>query len=320
MRKIMYTALALVIVGVIGVIMSINTSGVEAFTFSSVDVHEKKDVSAKDISNIIIDSPTVDVKVQPTSGNKIEADFSGKVGKKSKDLYKLDIDEDGDTVTITMEKENKFQFMMFNFTKVSLNVKVPEKVYHSIEIAAASADISLDKMEAKKLAIETQSGDIDVRDAAIEDTLTLKASSGDIIAKDNRANRLSIESSSGDIRINDHEAKEVELFTSSGDIVSDYLVSENIKMNTSSGDIFVKTKEMKGNVALESSSGDIDVSFTNPANSMKVDYKSSSGDGTANIDKMNYSEKSEHRIVGQIGDGNLKLTARTSSGDFKVTD
>lgn len=320
MRKLMYGALALVIVGAIGLILSINTSGVEAFTFSSVDVHETKDVSAKGISNIRIDSPTVDVKVQPTSGDKIEADFSGKVGKKSKDLYKLDIDKDGDTVKIKMEKEDKFQFMMFNFTKVRLNIKVPDKVYDSIEIVAASGDIALDKVEAKEVTVDTQSGDIDVRDVAVEDTLVLKASSGDITANGNRSDRLDIDTSSGDIKLKDNEAKKADVYTSSGKIVSDDLVSEDIKMNTSSGDIVVTAEEMTGNVSLESSSGDIDVSFAKTASSMKVDGKTSSGDATANLDGMNYSEKSEHQIIGQIGDGNFKLTARTSSGDFNIND
>lgn len=316
----MYGALGLVVIGVIGVIMSINTSGVEAFTFSSVDVHETKEVSAKGVSTIVIDSPTVDVKLQPGNGDKIEADFSGQVGKKSKDLYKLDLDKDGDTVRITMEKEDKFQFMMFNFTKVSLNVKVPQQVYDSIEITAASGDIALKEIKAKELSVVTESGDIKVSDAAAEGALTLQASSGDITANGNSSNTLDIESSSGDVEIKDNVAKATDVYTSSGEILSDGLVSEDIKMNTSSGDMVVTLEEMTGNISLESSSGDIDVSFAQPATSMKVDFKSTSGDATADLDEMNYSEKSEHRILGQSGEGKFKLTARTSSGDFNVKD
>lgn len=320
MRKIMYGALGLVVIGVIGVILSINTSGAEAFTFSSVDVHESKDVSAKGINNIVIDSSSVDVNIQPANVDKIEADFSGQVGKKSKDLYKLDMDKDGDTVKITMDKKDKFQFMMFNFTKVSLNVKVPQQLYNSIEIEAASADITLDEVEAKEVVIETQSGDIEVSDASAEDTLALQASSGDITVNGTRSNTLDIQSSSGDIEMKNNEAKTADVKTSSGEIHSDDLVSDDIKMNTSSGDIVVTAEEITGNVLLESSSGDIDVSYTKPATSMKVDYKSSSGDGTADLDVMNYSEKSEHRIAGESGDGKFKLTARTSSGDFTIKD
>jgi lia operon protein LiaG len=320
MRKIMYGALGLVLIGVIGVIMSINTSGVEAFTFSSVDVKDTKDVSAKGVKNIVIDSSSVDVNIQPGSGDKIEADFSGQVGKKSKDLYKLDIDKDGDTVKITMDKKDKFQFMMFNFTKVSLNVTVPQQVYEDIEINGASADISIEEVEAKELAIETESGDIEASDVVVKGALVLKASSGDITANGNSSKTLDIETSSGDMKLKDNQAKVTNFSSSSGDIVSDDLISDNIKMNSSSGDIVVSAEEMTGNVSLESSSGDIDVSFAKAAPSIKVDYKSSSGDGKANLDDMNYSDQSENRIVGQRGDGKFKLTARTSSGDFTIKD
>ena len=131
---------------------------------------------------------------------------------------------------------------------------------------------------------------------------------------------MKMETSSGDIAAKDNEAKIIDLFSSSGDITSDNQVLEDTKMETSSGDIDVKTEEVKGNVSLEASSGDIDVKLTKAPASLIVDYKGGSGDGTANIDGMNFSEKSEDRIVGQTRDGNFKLTARTSSGDFKIKD
>ncbi|WP_338450089.1 DUF4097 family beta strand repeat-containing protein [Niallia oryzisoli] len=318
MRKIIYGALGLVLIGVIVLIMELNTSDIEAFTFSSVDVHETRDVSAEGIRNILIDSPAVDVNVQPTSDDKIEAVFSGKVGKKSKDLYKLDFDKDGDTVKISMEKENKFQFMMFNFTRVSLNIKVPEKVYHSIKLNAASGDMAVDEVEAKKLTIETKSGDIEVSDVRTEDTLSLTTSSGDIAANNNHSKRMEMETSSGDITTKDNVAKGSDLLASSGDIISDNQALEDSKIHTSSGDISVEMDELKGNIELKASSGDIDVNFTKAPTSLTLDYKSSSGEGTAHIDDMKYSEKSEHRMIGEIGDGHVKLTARTSSGDFQL--
>ncbi|WP_129727380.1 DUF4097 family beta strand repeat-containing protein [Ectobacillus funiculus] len=111
---------------------------------------------------------------------------------------------------------------------------------------------------------------------------------------------MKMETSSGDIAAKDNEAKIIDLFSSSGDITSYNQVLEDTKMETSSGDI--------------------DVKLTKAPASLVVDYKGGSGDGTANIDGMNFSEKSEDRIVGQTGDGNFKLTARTSSGDFKIKD
>lgn len=317
MRKIMYGALIFVLIGVLGVIITLNNSGVEAFTFSSVDVNEKQEVSSKGVSNIIIDS-AVDVNVIPTKKNLIEVEFSGKVGKKSKALYKLNIDEDGDSVEITMEKKNKFQFMMFNFTRVSLTVEVPEKMYDSLQIKASSGDIAVEEIDVKEMTIETQSGDIEIMNSMIKGSLNLEASSGDVRVKDTTGNVIDIQTSSGDITAINNKAKEIELLTSSGDIDSNNQVSEKMNMNTSSGDIIVDAKEISGDISMEASSGDIDVSFVHVPESLAVDFKSNSGDGNATMEGMKFTEKSEHRILGEIGVGGYQITARTSSGDFKI--
>ncbi|MEH7384358.1 DUF4097 family beta strand repeat-containing protein [Bacillus sp. JJ1521] len=318
MRKIMYGALILVLIGVLGVIITLNNSGVEAFTFSSVDVNEKQEVSAEGITTIIIDSPSVDVNVIPTKKDQVEVEFSGKVGKKSKALYKLDIDEDGDTVEISMEKKNKFQFMMFNFTRVSLNIKVPEKMYDSIQINASSGDIVVEEMNSKEMVIITESGDIEIMKSVIKGSLNLEASSGDVKVKDTVGNVIDIETSSGDITAIKNEAKEIEFLTSSGDIESNNQSSEKMNINTSSGDITIDAEEITGNISMEASSGDIDVSFVQIPEALAVDYKSSSGDGIANIEGIKFSEKSDHRILGEIGVGGYQITARTSSGDFEI--
>ncbi|MFS0862681.1 DUF4097 family beta strand repeat-containing protein [Fredinandcohnia sp. 179-A 10B2 NHS] len=319
MKKIMYGALLLVMVGVLGLIISVNTSGVEVFTFSSVEVDEKQEVPAEGVKKIVIDSPSVDVNVTPGNGDEIYVEFTGKVGKKSKALYNLDINEDGDTVEITMEKENKFQFMMFNFTKVSLNVEVPEKVYEELQINAASGDIVVDEVNAQELTIETHSGDIDVKNGEGIGKLVVKASSGDVLVNDVFVeNKLEIKTSSGDIVATDNQAKVIELLASSGDISTTNLNSKEVTINTSSGDIEVEAVEVTGDLILEASSGDIDVEFLKTPASLAVDFRGGSGDGDANIEGMEFSEKTEHRIIGEIGSGEYKLNVRTSSGDFTV--
>ncbi|MFT4413986.1 DUF4097 family beta strand repeat-containing protein [Fredinandcohnia humi] len=318
MKKVLYGALTLVLVGLLGAIITINTSGAEAFTFSSVDVNEIQEIEAKNITKVKVDSDQVDVNILPTNGEKIEVEFSGKVGKKSKKLYKLDIEEDGDTVEIRMEKKNKFQFMMFNFTRVSLNIEVPQKLYDSLQINTASGDINVDEIEAKEVAIESQSGDMEVVNVVSEGSLLLKTSSGDVIANDNQGKVVEIKTSSGDIEERDSEAKEISLYSSSGDIETNYQITSTLNINTASGDIEVDTEEITGDLLLESSSGDVDVRIGKSPASLAVDFKSGSGDGKVNLDDLKFTEKTEKRIIGEIGSGKYKLHARTSSGDFTV--
>nr|WP_139693662.1 DUF4097 family beta strand repeat-containing protein [Sporolactobacillus terrae] len=51
--------------------------------------------------------------------------------------------------------------------------------------------------------------------------------------------------------------------------------------------------------------------------SVTMDYRGSSGNGSVRIKDMLYEEKSDHRIVGKKGDGRYTVRVQTSSGDFK---
>jgi lia operon protein LiaG len=52
--------------------------------------------------------------------------------------------------------------------------------------------------------------------------------------------------------------------------------------------------------------------------SLSVDFKGGSGEGTVDLDGLSYEEKSEDEILGKIGSGKYMIKARTSSGDFEL--
>ncbi|MCY9172955.1 DUF4097 domain-containing protein [Bacillus spizizenii] len=52
---------------------------------------------------------------------------------------------------------------------------------------------------------------------------------------------------------------------------------------------------------------------------MAVDFQADSGDTEVNLDHILYKEKSEHRIVGYVGDSpSNRLKVRTTSGDIEL--
>lgn len=53
--------------------------------------------------------------------------------------------------------------------------------------------------------------------------------------------------------------------------------------------------------------------------SLAVDFQADSGDTEVNLDHILYKEKSEHRIVGYVGDSpSNRLKVRTTSGDIEL--
>ncbi|WP_275898303.1 DUF4097 family beta strand repeat-containing protein [Peribacillus alkalitolerans] len=71
-------------------------------------------------------------------------------------------------------------------------------------------------------------------------------------------------------------------------------------------------------ITTESTSGDVKVELCKIPDSLEIDFDSTSGDGSIELEGMSYSEKSESRILGTIGNGAVILKIRTTSGDFDI--
>lgn len=132
----------------------------------------------------------------------------------------------------------------------------------------------------------------------------------------NKLSRISVQASSGDINVEGIQADAIEVKAASGDIkVMDTDAAEMLKIETASGDILVQQNQAES-IQLSAASGDItvepgDIDFA-------IDFKSSSGDGTVELEGISFSERSEHRVLGQMGTGDHEIKVRTASGDFNI--
>lgn len=317
MKKIMYGALIIILIGVMGLIVTINTSGNKIFAFDTVDIYEKQEINGDHIKELLITSTSYDVNVVPTDETDISIELSGKAGKQSKDSYKLKVDENKGKLKININSKDKFPIIGFNFIRVNLDVKIPQKLYDSIQINTSSGDIRTEDLEVKDLNMKTSSGDIESFGGKVESILTINTLSGDITANNITADRIAMSTKSGDIEANDNQAQKIQLETTSGDVECTNQIAGELKVDTTSGDIEIDGKEVAGNIIVESTSGDVELDFTT-ITSVEVDYKSNSGDGQVKINGMEFKENSEHRIIGKIGGGEHNLTIRTTSGDFRL--
>ncbi|SFG14901.1 DUF4097 family beta strand repeat-containing protein [Sporolactobacillus nakayamae] len=203
----------------------------------------------------------------------------------------------------------------------SWNVKVvfelPTRLYNEIIVDGRSSDISACQLLTNRLSVSCHSGDSELETCAVKQELNVTTSSGDLKINDTLVKgMLNAHATSGDIRLNQLTANEMRIQSHSGDITINNFRGE-LEASASSGDIELTSDKLAGNVSLESSSGDITVSFRDEQDSITMDYQGSSGDGSVRIKDMLYEDKSDHRIIGKKGDGRYTVRVRTSSGDFK---
>jgi lia operon protein LiaG len=316
MKKLVYGLLLLLAAGIAGTVATAGASG--GFSFNTKEVFDEKIIANKDIKNIEIDLTSADLTLHQTSDEDIKVELNGKANKKYSDRFQLDIDENGETLDINLAGEDRIEFNFgINIVDTNVDVYLPERVFDRINAKTSSGDIDASGIKAKEIVLNSQSGDVGMDSSASEGKTVLKTSSGDIQSLSNSAPALDLKSESGDMMIRDQKAKETLLYTSSGDI-NVVNAAGAVKADSSSGDIHIENKKLTGNIDAEASSGEIIIELDEKPDSLSVDFKGGSGEGTVDLDGLSYEEKSEDEIQGKIGSGKYAIKARTSSGDFQL--
>ncbi|WFA10233.1 DUF4097 family beta strand repeat-containing protein [Tissierella sp. Yu-01] len=144
----------------------------------------------------------------------------------------------------------------------------------------------------------------------------LNSSSADFYIDNIIATNFKLSTSSGNTTINKIRTNHINLNSSSGDILSKDVFG-NVQVQTSSGDMRLFLSKDTGNYRLDSSSGDIEIYYDSFANYKGI-YNTSSGDfeydNSVNITKNIDDDKYEF----SLGSGEKELKINTSSGDLDI--
>ena len=317
MKKLNILLIAIFGIGLLGALILMSSFG--GFGFNTVSLYEKKVLKNDKIKQIDITHTSTDVKIIPTKGQNLTVELNGKVSKRVQDQYKLEVKEDGEKVKIAVIRDDNQWFSVFDLNNgnVDLNLKLPEKIYEWIQIDLLSGDMDLNEIQAKKVSLNTSSGDINVEKSEIEKTLSINSLSGDLMLQNLKAEMLHVDLESGDSSIKHAETKSVMLASKSGNVQMND-VKGDLEVVVSSANTKIVNKEMNSDIKIESSSGDVDIHFQKQPQSLNLNYEGVSGDGTVQLEGMLYEEKSDHRIKGRIGKGEKILEVMTASGNFNL--
>ena len=294
MRKLIILFIAIFGIGLMGVLILMSSFG--GFDFNTVSLYEKKVLENDKIDQIDITHTSTDVKIIPTKDQNMTVELNGKVSKRVKDQYKLEVKEDGEKVKIAVIRDDNDWFSGFDLNNgnVDLNLKLPEKIYELIHINLSSGDMDLKEIQAKEISLNTSSGDINVEKSEVEKTLSINSLSGDLMLQNLKAEMLHVDLASGGSSIKHTETKSVMLSSKSGDVqIND--VKGDIEVAVLSADTKIVNNEMNSDIKIESSSGDVDIHFQKQPQSLNLNYDGVSGKGTVQLDGMLYEEKSDHR-------------------------
>lgn len=177
-------------------------------------------------------------------------------------------------VEIKFPKMNK----IFSFSNKEISVYLPSNLsLDSLEIDVASATVTIDRLSAREIEIESASGSINVLNTLI-------------------AKEVSIHSSSGALKINDINAEEVSFDTSSGSIHASFTkLPRDLEIDSSSGSVELKVPKDAGiSLKLKQASGSFNTNlpFMQPVNA-KNSYILGNGSSNVSIETSSGSVKIE---------------------------
>ncbi|WP_108670453.1 DUF4097 family beta strand repeat-containing protein [Peribacillus acanthi] len=293
------------------------------FSFSTVSLNEKQEFEGKGVSHITIDSPKTDIVLKVRNQDEVTIEMTGVVSKRYKDHYEIQVTEGEEEMKIGTDDNQTFSSwpidMLWGRKEAVLEVTIPKRVYDQLMITTVSGDVTITELESKMIEITSISGDLSIDNVKIMDSLLSKTTSGDINVNQLETNGGLLKSTSGDIKARELHAKKWEFESTSGDILLEEMYGEGLA-DTVSGDIRLKQETIDQNITVESTSGDVKMEISDTPKSLEIDFDSTSGDGTVEMEGISFSEKSESRIVGKIGNGEVLLKVRTTSGDFDIRE
>ncbi|MGE7622323.1 DUF4097 family beta strand repeat-containing protein [Viridibacillus sp. NPDC096237] len=296
----------------------------------------EKEIEVTDIDAIKVLSSSIDIEVVEGKGDKAVFTISGKAKPSLARKISLDVKKSDRSIVAEAKFKKSISFINFYRGSVSLKVALPKAMYEKITVNTSSGDVAYVDVSTKELAIRSSSGDIAGKNIVVDGDVELTTSSGDISIRDMQMKNIVMDAasgdvtsqsitvdgearltSSGDISSQHFKAKNIVMDATSGDIAADYIAGE-ITAKTSSGDIELLLDSVKDNITLNTKSGDTAVILKNKADNLGIDFISDSGDGTVIHSDVTFKEKKDHRIVGEIGNGNPVVKSRTNSGDFEL--
>ena len=193
------------------------------------------------------------------------------------------------TVTTT---SGDFESLVINpFVNVSVQTTSGDIAWNGdskgqqFDFTTTSGDVSVNRIEALRLNVQTTSGDIDLRECGCgpQGGITVGTTSGEILLKSSSAQAVAAHSTSGDITLESVECADAALLnTTSGEIrLADLVTAGICQIDTTSGDVHLVRADA-GKFEIGTVSGDVTGSLAGIENEVRTDGSAAEENWTVN--------------------------------------
>lgn len=296
-----------------------------AYSYQNANKYTAGDAEIKKpVKNLDVDWISGKVSIEYHRGSTVELRESSK--KKLSDDMRLRWWLDGDTLRVRFAKPGLRQLTIRD---KELTITLPEdSAFGKVSIAAVSGDLFVPSLqtdslkldvisgdikasaEAKTVAVETTSGDLDLHLNGKTKDVKIDTISGTVEVELETADRFTAESVSGEIGVKAKSIGEFEASAGSGDISAEIGKMKRAAISTTSGEVKVGTERFDA-LTISSTSGDVRADLPEkPGFTAKL--KVTSGEIGYDLPL----KKEGKTFV--CGDGSGELSISTTSGDITL--
>ncbi|WP_416731148.1 DUF4097 family beta strand repeat-containing protein [Fictibacillus sp. JL2B1089] len=174
-KKILRTAFMLIGISIIGNVL-LFMMGESPFNITKIN--EQKSIAASSIKEVTIESSVGDIFVLPHDGDKINVSMKGKTEKKYSDDFSLSVKKNNNKLMIQAKQKKKTKLFSLFSGDYELLVKLPKADYKRLQAISDTSDINMQDIEASNIKLQTNLGDIFLKD--VTGAVSAKSDVGDI--------------------------------------------------------------------------------------------------------------------------------------------
>lgn len=282
MRKIIFTAIALIVIGTVGLAFSWKSD------FKTKEALIEKKIPSSGINEIFIKSDVAKIIVTPSETDQFEVKLTGKV----KDSIKpyLDVHKEGEKIIIEQKENHKKINFNFGLNEVKLQITVPKKEYQQLHVTSDVGSLNISQVNAKLVDLTGDVGSIDVKNMNSEQ-FSINASTGSIEVDKVNSDKIKIISDVGSVDVRNSES-DMNIQSETGSVyVKQDTLTKPLTINTDVGSIKIDLAEKPKDAFFNASSdvgsvkifgkkastlygnGDVKITLTSEVGSIKVQEK-----------------------------------------------
>lgn len=270
----MFVAILLIVTGALIFVGAMATLG---FDFSRLST-EKYETNTYEVSEefdkISVDVNTTDIEFVLTDSETCKVICNEQ--EKVKHSVKV---EEGMLVINVVDTRDWKEHIGISIGTMKMTIYLPREQYTSLFVGTDTGDIKLAGFSTEEIELTTTTGDMNINDITVEETVCIKtdtgrvslthvvcnnfsaeSDTGTIILKDVTADTsFRIETDTGDVKLDGCDAAQIYIKTDTGDVTGSLLSEKVFIVETSTGDINVPKNTTGDKCEIITSTGDVKI-------------------------------------------------------------